>query len=334
MKKALSKHKRTHATIMYIPENESCIRSLRIPVWFPRVITAAVAVLAIVSLVSGFMLNSLNLKYSISSQDIEALTKINNRQKVEIDRLKEGAAEIQRQLEENFKALQEVKKAVGIEEKEDNSTETSPQSSTIDSAPAGSTLTALYTVSTVAVEGSAIKSNDKYNDMAADISYMKTYHVSLLSEVKLQKEAIEKSSVSINKQVIKMSTIPSIRPVEGRISAGFGYRKNPFTNRGKEFHKGMDFAAPYGTNVAVTADGTVLFASWQSGYGRLAVVAHGNGISTLYAHNSKLLVKKGDKVTKGQIIAKVGSTGRSTGPHLHYEVKVNGKSVDPSNYIK
>lgn len=119
---------------------------------------------------------------------------------------------------------------------------------------------------------------------------------------------------------------------EGRLSARFGLRHDPFTGE-QRFHNGLDIAAPRGTPIASVADGTVVFAGRQRGYGRTVVIDHGNGLRTRYAHADSLDVQVGARVTKGQIVAAVGSTGRSTGPHLHFEVTKNGHPVEPSTFF-
>ncbi|NLM22366.1 MAG: M23 family metallopeptidase [Peptococcaceae bacterium] len=132
----------------------------------------------------------------------------------------------------------------------------------------------------------------------------------------------------------QLARIPSILPLKGStyVTSPYGYRRNPFGGRSKEFHDGVDFAANYGTPVYATADGIVSFAGWDYGYGRKIVINHGNGIITFYGHNSKLLVSTGAKVKKGDMIAYSGNTGRSSGPHLHYGAYVNGKSVNPLTF--
>lgn len=126
---------------------------------------------------------------------------------------------------------------------------------------------------------------------------------------------------------------PSGQPVKrGWVSSGYGRRTDPFTGR-TTLHKGVDFAAPYGTEVISVAAGVVTMARSKKGYGELVEINHGNGYVTRYGHNSKLLVKVGERVVKGQVIAKVGSTGRSTGPHVHFEVRRNGRVVNPAEYI-
>lgn len=122
-------------------------------------------------------------------------------------------------------------------------------------------------------------------------------------------------------------------PSYTRISSPYGYRIHPIFKT-KKFHSGVDLAAPGGTNILAAADGTVKLSAWNGGYGNCVVIDHGGGISTLYGHASRNLVSKGQKVTKGQVIAKVGSTGNSTGNHLHFEVLVNGKTTDPMAYIQ
>ena len=141
---------------------------------------------------------------------------------------------------------------------------------------------------------------------------------------------------AINKDIDDLSnvffTYPIGKPTSGRISSNFGYRKDPFHKR-KALHTGVDFSARTGTPVISTADGVIKSAGWQRGYGKCVVIQHKDGYKTLYGHLSKITVKKGQKVKSGDLIGKVGSTGRSTGPHLHYEVHKNGKKINPKSYL-
>lgn len=121
-------------------------------------------------------------------------------------------------------------------------------------------------------------------------------------------------------------------PVSGRISSNFGNRFHPI-DKVMKFHAGMDIAAPVGTKIGAAADGVVTFAGWSKGYGNLVVVKHADGKETRYGHTSKMFVKEGDSVVAGQQIAAVGSTGKSTGPHLHFEVRENGEAVNPQKYL-
>ena len=132
----------------------------------------------------------------------------------------------------------------------------------------------------------------------------------------------------LNKQVY-----PEGRPVQqGWISSYFGQRADPFTGY-TAVHKGLDFAGPEGTKVSSVAAGLVTFAGDRPGFGEMVEINHGNGLSTRYCHNEKLLVKQGDMVRKGQEVSLMGSTGHSTGPHLHFEVLKNGTQVDPLRFI-
>jgi murein DD-endopeptidase MepM/ murein hydrolase activator NlpD len=126
---------------------------------------------------------------------------------------------------------------------------------------------------------------------------------------------------------------PAMWPVVGKLESGVGGRRNPFGGRRFEYHEGQDIDASYGTPVQVTAAGKVTIAGWQRGYGNVVYVDHGNGLSTRYGHLSKIEVRVGDAVMRGQKIGLVGSTGRSTGPHLHYEVRINNQPVNPKRYL-
>ncbi len=136
----------------------------------------------------------------------------------------------------------------------------------------------------------------------------------------------------LEEQRLMMLSTPTIWPVYGWVSSQYGFRSSPFTGK-RTFHEGLDIAARYGLPVYSTAKGVVVFAGERAGYGKLVTVDHGYGYMTRYAHNSSLTVKAGDKVSKGDVIAKVGSTGQSTGPHVHYEVLVNGIPVNPIKFI-
>ena len=128
------------------------------------------------------------------------------------------------------------------------------------------------------------------------------------------------------------SSTPSIAPVRGILTDGYGNRSDPFTGRPSS-HGGVDISTSHGREVIAPADGIVAKAEWASGYGKVVYLSHGYGYSSRYGHLSEIAVKPGQKVKRGETIGYVGSTGRSTGPHLHYEVRVNGNSVNPLEYV-
>jgi len=131
----------------------------------------------------------------------------------------------------------------------------------------------------------------------------------------------------------KRGYTPTVWPVEGTLEAGFGGRRNPFGGGGYEFHSGQDIEAPPGAPVIAGASGRVSFVGWQNGYGQLVVIDHGGGLTTRYGHLSHIDVELGQTVERAQLVGKVGSTGRSTGPHLHYEVRINDQPVNPQQYL-
>lgn len=150
---------------------------------------------------------------------------------------------------------------------------------------------------------------------------------------KLEKEAIAYQKEMERQRFLRMlETIPSIWPASGALISGFGMRMHPIYGYYR-FHSGIDISAAYGSPIYSGAYGTVTYSGYYSGYGYTVMVDHGNGIVTLYGHCSTLLVREGETVRKGQLIARIGSTGVSTGPHLHYEVQVAGNAVNPVPYL-
>lgn len=129
-----------------------------------------------------------------------------------------------------------------------------------------------------------------------------------------------------------LAATPSIWPVKGWLTSDFGYRKSPFTGK-KTMHSGLDIANKSGTPIIASADGIISYSKTKSGFGKVIVIDHGYGYSTFYGHCSELKKEVGENVKRGEVIALVGNTGNSTGPHVHYEVRVNGVATDPKKYI-
>lgn len=137
---------------------------------------------------------------------------------------------------------------------------------------------------------------------------------------------------SLSKQKSLLSSIPSITPVQGWMTSSFGYRISPFTGR-RTMHKGIDVAAPIGTPILAPADGVVIFTGAKAGFGNFVMIAHGYGVVTRYGHNAQNMVQPGQRIKRGDQIGTVGMTGRTTGPHLHYEILLNGRNVNPKRFI-
>lgn len=151
-----------------------------------------------------------------------------------------------------------------------------------------------------------------------------------IAEAKAREEAQAKANIRTN-IIIKGTGIFTL-PSNARTSSSFGWRTHPILGY-RRFHAGLDFAANYGSTIRAADSGTVIFAGWYGGYGRAVIINHGGGITTLYGHASELYVSEGQTVQRGQAIASVGSTGLSTGPHLHFEVRRNGTPVNPGDYL-
>ena len=154
----------------------------------------------------------------------------------------------------------------------------------------------------------------------------------LQSEIELGEQDKAELHKFIKSQKVLLASTPSIWPTKGWLSSRFGYRVSPFTGQ-KEFHKGIDISARMKAPIIAPAGGIISFVGRDRGYGNVVTINHGHGIMTKYAHLNKSLVKKGQYVKRGETIALVGNTGRSTGPHLHYEVHLNKVSVNPLRYI-
>ena len=158
--------------------------------------------------------------------------------------------------------------------------------------------------------------------------------IELTKAVDARDDSLSSIEAKILQQSVLKDMLPNSSPVDaGYNSSSYGWRIDPF-NGNKAFHEGLDFPANTGTPIRAAADGIVSVSELSHAYGNMVKIDHGSGLETRYAHASKLLVKVGERVVKGQAVALVGSTGRSTGPHLHYEIRLNGNSLDPRQYLQ
>jgi len=154
----------------------------------------------------------------------------------------------------------------------------------------------------------------------------------MLRRVRFEQQSLAEIEGAVKNQESRLNNVPSIWPVQGWVASGYGYRRDPFTGS-RVMHPGLDIVAPTGTPVEATAAGRVIYAGWKSEWGRCVEIDHGGGIKTFYAHCRTLKVSDGQNVSRGDVIATVGSSGRSTGTHLHYGVLTGGNWVDPDNYV-
>lgn len=174
--------------------------------------------------------------------------------------------------------------------------------------------------------------NDVSHQTAARLQASEQGLDKLLREAKLQGESFDEVVASLQEQRNRWDRTPSIQPSPGWIISPFGFRRDPLVGE-LRMHEGIDIAGPEGTIIVASANGTASFVGYRSNYGLCLEIEHGYGVSTRYAHCSMIKVEQGQTVVRGQLVALVGQTGRATGPHLHYEVVVNGQPVDPQEYI-
>lgn len=154
----------------------------------------------------------------------------------------------------------------------------------------------------------------------------------LSAEATRQEQSLAELQAYFQDQKSLLASVPSVWPVRGWVTSDFGSRLDPYTSD-HVMHAGLDIAGPHGKEIVAPADGTVVFAGLEGGYGNVVVIDHGYGIKTRYGHLAFIKVKSGERVKRGDILAGMGNTGRSTGPHLHYEVRVNGVAQNPRKFI-
>jgi murein DD-endopeptidase MepM/ murein hydrolase activator NlpD len=197
------------------------------------------------------------------------------------------------------------------------------KSVTIAKGPSTSATGSSATVTTLAVETS----------LMSKAGYLTDSFAVLREEMEDRVASLEDLRVAAAEQLAYDAARPSIWPANGYITSGYGYRTAPIGGY-RQFHPAVDIAAPVGTPVVATGDGRVVFSGWKHDLGNTVMIDHGYDFRTLYAHVARVVVVVGDRVKKGQVIAYVGSTGRSTGPHLHYEVHLRGKETNPRPYLR
>ncbi len=177
-----------------------------------------------------------------------------------------------------------------------------------------------------------VKSGEIFSNSSRNYATIAVRVDKLKKESNLREQDMIVLLESLSSRLSLLQATPSLNPTNGWFTSKFGYRRSPFTGR-LVMHAGLDIAANPGTPVLAPADGIVSFSGFDGGYGKLISIDHGRGIVTRYGHLSKIYTQIGQKIKRGDMIGAVGNTGRSTGPHLHYEVRMNGIPVNPTNYI-
>lgn len=340
MKKAYSTNKDNYITFMFVSGPDEEIKKIRIKkniLKSTAVLTALILTYSATTL-TGFL--DLCNNYSTALNRIEYLEKDISRQEKEIAGIYNYSDQVRNKMENLIKFDGEVRNMVGLKDQSDKRLEEFEEEfeevivassrgevDREDSEDSEGRTTGIIAAEMVFEEDNSIPV------MLSSVNQLNDSIQILSSQMDVQKSELDKLLNDVDARLAYLEARPSFLPIYGRITSRFGGRKHPFT-KGYQFHRGVDIATSRGTSIKATGKGVVTFSGWNGGYGKVVIINHGYGIKTVYAHNSTNLVKTGDRVEKGQIIAKVGTTGMSTGPHVHFEVQVKGKVVDPLKFIK
>jgi murein DD-endopeptidase MepM/ murein hydrolase activator NlpD len=245
----------------------------------------------------------------IKNDEINNLNIITDQQKAEIEELKNTSKMVMDKLSQLYALENKVRNMVGLKNvaKENNLLKVSRSFDRTNSY----------------IDGSGFYS-DLTNDKSVD---------EITNLIDLQKDNYDNFIKELEKQLKYLECRPDKWPVSGRITSKFGYRIHPISGK-RQFHDGLDIANDSGTKIVAAGSGIVTYSGWNGGYGRVIIISHGYGYKSVYAHNRKNLVAVGERVKKGQVIAELGNTGRSTGPHLHFEVYYKGNKIDPLKILK
>lgn len=299
------KRKSEYINIMIIPDSKHEVKSIKINKSILKVtIAASMVILAGLFSTIFYFAGTYTYLYatikekdkiiSLKDQKIYQISNIKKSQDEKIAMLNDNAKKVNEKIKSLDDLEQKVRRMVGL-----NPQETSRGGITRDSRK--------------------LTYDDKTtNELANEIDNKTNDYKNLIND--------------ISNRLDYLNSLPSSYPVSGNITSKFGGRTSPY-GENSEFHPGIDIAVGYGTPVKAAGKGIVSYAGWLSGYGNVVMINHGYGITSVYGHNSQLLVKVGQAVNRGDVIAKSGSTGRSTGPHVHFEVRLNGNPVDPMKYL-
>lgn len=299
-------------TFLYMPEDHGPSRQLKVPRW-TILLSCGVAVFLV----------SLSVLYGVSVKSGtgwlpggSTLRQENMTLVTQIDHLQGQVGELRDEMDQTYEMHNLVATAVDLRPLDEE---------TFAAGVGGRGPLNFTDVEIPGQDLSGILQSD-FSDLGKEVDLM-------VRQAKIQRQGYQAMLDTLMARQDVRAKIPSIRPTDiGWVSSRFGMRNDPFTGKGR-FHHGLDFSVPTGTDIRVTGDGVIVMVQQQRGLGKVIKVDHGNSVVTVYAHLDRMDVKKGDTVIRGQVIGKSGNTGRSTAPHLHYEIRVQGRSVNPVPYI-
>jgi murein DD-endopeptidase MepM/ murein hydrolase activator NlpD len=293
-------------TIMIVPKTASKMRKFQVS---KSVIHLSLCILALFFITGGVFIYRY-IDYRAQARELPALRTGYNQQKVQLQTLVLNIDNLKKDINRLEKFSRKFRTIVGLPQVEENLQQVSGMGG--------------------GIEDSFLEFTQRRED-----EYMSRLHKELFElsrEVEKEQDNMQELSEEIEEKTSLLACTPSIWPTKGWLTSGYGYRNSPFTGQ-REMHKGIDIATRFNNPVRSPADGVVTFAGRKGSLGNVVVVEHGYGYSTRFGHNSRIVVKAGDRIKRNQIIAYVGSTGRTTGPHLHYEVRIDGVAVNPFNYL-
>ncbi len=299
----ISSNQKKRYTFLIIPNSTGRVIEINIPSWLPKLSIISIVLLLFVSIFSTNSLVGTRQKLNIASSRVLELEDKNLQQANEIASLNLHSKKVKEELEDLDKLKTQVLDMVGLESQ-----------SNVDGDEDNPLLVVSRSYQRPVSSGGG---GDFEKDM-----------VQLEELIERQKETMNKLAEDVGKQLEYLDALPNIMPAKGRITSPFGYRISPI-NRRREFHKGVDIANRSNTQILAAGAGMVTYSGYNGAYGRMIIISHGNGYSSVYAHNRSNLVEVGQRVDKGQVIAKMGSTGRSTGPHVHFETRLHGNPINP-----
>lgn len=322
-----SRKKKCFYTIFIVPHNENSVHSFRLPRYAIKLFSLAM----VVALVSSFIWFQSHLE--LQKETAEAYRSLQEETAETNRNLQEEKAKAQRLKQENHLlgeqfsklALETEELIYRFQELESFSEEVREVVLEMPAQEEDEQIAFLSSPNQDSNFTFSMGAGGVADRTANNITYLESAIPGQMAEMEILKTDLEEHQQELN-------STPSIWPASGRVTSEFGTRRSPFSGR-SEFHKGIDIANSWGTPILAAADGTVSKAEYERGLGNVVEIEHGYGYRTLYAHLSDFMVSVGDAVEKEQQIATMGSTGASTGPHLHYEIHKNGAPIDPRKYL-
>lgn len=317
-------------TLLLVPNNSEQIKKITFSPWIPKTVSLSlIVVIGVLSFSTYRLSGSLNATTNAlfaEQQLVASLQEEAQQHMTQIDELHRQFRRVDERLASLNQLESKVLTMVGLE----NTYKEGETQDLVDEAP-GSALasdTGFILPSFLLVSRS---SNTRTLGPVIDNYEVDVEQLSQLIET--QTLSMVQLAENVEEQLEYLDAQPNFMPARGRITSPFGNRVSPTNRFRREFHQGIDIAGPSGTPILAAGSGIVTYSGFNGGYGRMVIISHGYGYTSVYAHNSQNLVEVGDRVEKGDLIAKMGRTGRATGTHLHFEIRVHGEPIDPMTIL-